>query len=966
MRIKWIYLVFIIIQVFGNSEEQCKSKQMESALITIASGENFEFHLFDYGFADDLVYQTISDSNQQVAFPWTHLIRKTRYSIIQDEVIDVIVKNKAQYNSNYYCFLRSTQNKQIVYSLVNCQLVTDEEIIYYDVEFIIKQEQCYQINYEDDYYLVTCKDNVTNQLEFTIFHLETKLLKNILIPNIIIPPESSVKVKFHYFYFGVLINKGRMENDKYISEISQLIVFFLTSKKENLNEIIQIFKQCDVQSQPDDFITDFALYKELVFITSFKRGLTFRNLRIAWSSEITVVSGEKKQIFGVHIPRTYKDIPSSEYSIFLVIWGEDFLKFIHIQISQIYGIQKSKFSRQQLIKVYQLKSEKLFKRKVVSTNSYLVLSNDEEFQVYFIGVGKRDGVSLIYQSYANSRFYVISPDSNQLVYAEENVSYTLELQLPKIEIIGLTEIQNPQLLQLKVEPFDNHLNIKCLDTKIYYQVQQLDETKIWPKFYNQKEQNVFILKYTKKELTPYIDLSKVFSGSALNIEDVNFVNKEAIFTPSYVDATFQYDYIIIDNNMYKKVDYVGTCVFSYPKTIRKHFLFVKLGTSLYVMQCQYQSYQLCFKTLTILVQIDDIQDLICVTDGSTFQVAIVQNMQHSFIGDQVTTVNIEIKNEQLQITYTVYDTYQESKGSILSILQYPYLQVFTKLSGDVYTLNLRGQDEMGNIKIKSLELNCLNLFELANDQENYAGLFFLPMIKERNFIYHATIELYNIQRFVDRLKYVGSIICGVTKLPMKERLQVQLTKEGIFILSTCDISEDKQSKKLLFIEKSILFRQLMKKKTDQMSINKFKTQIYPTYQLQKIQKIKATRNFLYVYGSEIDAPACIYIYRIYANQMDILYHVIRPNISSLKIFNAISIWEYDLILISFNEFKRILINPNKFLNFTRSNGTAKSKLDDDELIDIKLRTLIPKDNNKINEFQIKLTCTDCQRKNNQG
>ncbi|CAD8162570.1 unnamed protein product [Paramecium octaurelia] len=265
-------------------------------------------------------------------------------------------------------------------------------------------------------------------------------------------------------------------------------------------------------------------------------------------------------------------------------------------------------------------------------------------------------------------------------------------------------------------------------------------------------------------------------------------------------------------------------------------------------------------------------------------------MQHGFIGDQVTTINIQITNDQ-QITYTVMTSIKKIKEIIFSLF------LFTKLSGDVFKLNLRGYDEISNLKIKSLELDCLKLFELENDPENYAGLFFLPMIKERNFIYHATIELYIIQRLMERLKYVCSILCGVTKLPMKESLYSNFIMKFKFNLKNVKkidllISSTNQRWRCYFIGLSNFNE-------------KIQIQIYPTYQLQKIQKIKATNN-LYVYGSEIDVPACIYLYSIYANQMDILDHVIRPNISSLKIFNVISIWEYNLILISFNELREFL------------------------------------------------------------
>jgi len=51
--------------------------------------------------------------------------------------------------------------------------------------------------------------------------------------------------------------------------------------------------------------------------------------------------------------------------------------------------------------------------------------------------------------------------------------------------------------------------------------------------------------------------------------------------------------------------------------------------------------------------------------------------------------------------------------------------------------------------------------------------------------------------------------------------------------------------------------------------------------------------------------------------MDSLYHIIRTDLESFQVYNVISMEEKDLVLISLNYFKRILINPIKMITLTK-------------------------------------------------
>ncbi|CAK59175.1 unnamed protein product (macronuclear) [Paramecium tetraurelia] len=936
MRIKQIFLYFIAILVFGQEKEYC---QMENTLLTIASGENYDLHLFDYIYADDLTYKMTTYSNQQSDIPFTHLIRKTRQGVVEDEVIEILENLIEQNEGPFYCFLKSTKDEQIVYSLVKCQFVS-EKIIYTEVQFFIKREHCYQIISNKMQYFIMCKNDITNQLEIYMYLGDTKKIFNILISDVIIPQGSKVKAKKQelYDYLGVLIYKGRMENNKYISESSSLYIF----KYIQPMQYYYLLKQYEAHSQSDDFITDFDLFKDLVFITRFKGGLTYRNLKIAWSEEINVTNAVA-ELFGIHTVKISTVHQIEQYQILLMFWGENFLIFANFRLNKLYNLElKANFQIFQE-KRYNLKSEKVFNRNVVSTQNYLIFSNDKEFQAFYIKQEKDYGIVLVYQVHF------------------QTLSYMRNLQLPKIELVNLTEIQNPQLIQISAQTSDHQFDkFKCQDIKIYYQVQLLESTKIWPKFYNEKEKNVFILKYNKNELKIQVDLSKVFSGSALSIEEINLINKEAKFIPSYQDMTFQFDLDIL----FFQTDipeFAILCYFLFNPT--QYYLIAKIKQYLFIKECEFQSIYKCRNIKILNFENDNLQDLSCQENELSGAFLYIEKMKHGFVGEQISLFYIHKVNGQIDVSLEDFYTY--TKGSILSIVLMANLQAFTILRDNVYTLNTRTIGSSGDSKVTSIELHCQKLFELVTGIEIYENLLFVPSIKWKNFVYQIIIEIYNVKNIEGEMNFFGSLLVGVTKKPTKERLQVQLSNKGIFILSVCDISEDEQTKKLLFIEKTIFLKKFLYKNTDQLDIKNLRTKIYPTFQLKKIQKIKTTQNFLYVYGSEIDTPSCIYIYRIYANQMDILYHVIRQNMPSIQIYTAITIRAYDYLIISSNQLTFLLLHPIQTLQLTKSNLIKESNLNDDEVINIKMKTLIPKSNNKIHEFQIKLTCTDCKSVDNQ-
>ncbi|CAD8157983.1 unnamed protein product [Paramecium octaurelia] len=125
---------------------------------------------------------------------------------------------------------------------------------------------------------------ITNQLEFTMI-IQNNTIKNILIPDVIIPPGSSVKVKFHYLFWS--FNYYQRKNGKrqvyirrFLSVVFLIAIKFfqlaILLKKQNNNERKDLYKYYDFHSQLDDFITDYTLCKELVYITNFKRGLIFK------------------------------------------------------------------------------------------------------------------------------------------------------------------------------------------------------------------------------------------------------------------------------------------------------------------------------------------------------------------------------------------------------------------------------------------------------------------------------------------------------------------------------------------------------------------------------------------------------------------------------------------------------------------------------------------------------------------
>ncbi|CAD8198485.1 unnamed protein product [Paramecium octaurelia] len=955
MRIKWIFLVVIIIQVLGQGRDFCHLKEIENPLITIASGENYDLLLSDYMIVDDLTYHMSTPSDQQSDVPFSYMQRITRYGIINDEVIQILehilkYKNKV---SSYFCFIRNTIDNQTVYRLVKCVFTTDN-IIYFDVQFIINREHCYKVIYIRDLFIITCKDDITNQLEIITFSEYKQKLQHTLISDVTIPPESKVNAKYSPTYLGVFIYKGRIDNNKYISEISSLFLFQIISL---FYPDLMFFKQYEAHSQPDDFITDFDLYQELVFITRFKGGLTFRNLKISWSEEIKV-NNFQTQLFGVHIMYDFLQIQTSQQIFSLMLWGENFLTFVLLKVSNINYLQAKGQTETILQKKYELKSETVYSRNVVSDKYYLIFTNYEGFQVFSINLRKHSEILLIYQGVVNSRLYYFSIISSTLLYEEQNVIKILDLQLIRIELVNLSETKNPQLLQFSLQKYGFYFDqIQCQDINIYYQVQPLDPTKIWPKFYKEKEKNVFILRYTKNELTIKFDFSKYFSGSALSLEDINFINKETKFTPQ--------NFLVNIERMNKfqvMAEFVTLCQFN-----NENYLLQKIGTYISMMECDAQSSFLsCQKIIDQMVEDADLSNLVCQSTEMKHQFAYVGKLKHGFGGEFIHTYQVQFQKGQKVLQ--LYDVYWNTKGNILSIILLKYIQVFTILTDNFYTLNWRffGYSE-GNLNVRSLEVDCYKIFELVVDLNNFKELLFLPIIKYKNFVFQIIIEIYIIEESTSQISYLSSLLVGVTKKPTKERLQVQLTEDGIFILSVCDISEDEQSKQLLFIEKAIFLRKLLFKKEQQLQLKNIRTKIYPTFSLKKVEKMVTSKYFLYVYGSEIDAPTCIYIYRIYENQMDSLYHVIRPDIQSIRFFNVMSMMkDYETLIIFTNQLSQFIwLKSTKILEIIKSDSKQDSNLNDNEVIDIKMKSLIPKDNNKIHEFQIKLICTDCQSTDNQ-
>ncbi|CAD8197647.1 unnamed protein product [Paramecium pentaurelia] len=948
------------MQVLGQETEYCKLQNQENNLITIAKNENYDFYLFDYVIADDLTYNFKTDSASLFSPPFQFMMKKKKSGILSDDVIEIIPIFENNYNIQYYyCFSRSIQNDQIVYRLYKCKLNTKKEDLNIEVEFFIIRDHCHQIGYSNGYYFITCQNVETNQLELIFFHPKTKLYQTILIKDVIVPPQSKVKLKISGQYFGILISKGRIENNEYISEDSQLYFFFVTIQmwiKQESQEKLVLYKQYQVLNEPNDYVTDFAIQFEIAFITRLKRGLTFRNLKITWSDEIEILQ-LRQDTYGIHLPKQQTDVSTTYYFIMLMIWGKESILFISLKINKEYSLQKQGDFKGTALFAYQLKPEQAFQRKVVSSNLYIVFSNDEEFSIFSIDFSKSVLIIIIYQEYVKSKFFVLNLALSILLYEQQGVVYTLELELPKIEIVNLTEIKGPQLLQITATTFDKYFDkFSCPNIKTYYQVQELNVNSIWLKQYIQQNQNVFNLKYSKIELKKQIDLSKVFLGQALKIEEIN-INKQSMFEASFTNIISQLDQIQIQNLNLKSVDYAATCLYSYPQNDKKIFLFKKVSVYLFIIQCYYQTNQSCHLYQILTIQDNIIQDFGCESFGNALQIVIIQKMKYGLVGYFVSVYLLMQYNNQILINES-YDRFQDSEGNILSIAIQPKILIFTRVVNDIYTLNvlLHEKHEME----LSQELNCYKVFEIVCNFQNYQDLLFIPMIKYKNYKYYQMIEVYIIQNS-SKFQYLGSINLGQTKKPTKERLQIELVRHGIIILQLTDISQDEQIKKLMYIDSQVFFRNFINKQIDgEISIKQFRHKTFPTFNLKNINKIKTSEKFLYVYGSEIDVPACIYVYRLYSNQMDSLYYIIRTDLESFQVYNVVSIQERDLILISFNEFMGIYLNHQKIITITKKYLSNKDGDYADELIKLKIKPLGSKDENNIQDFYIKLICGDCE------
>ncbi|CAD8089835.1 unnamed protein product [Paramecium primaurelia] len=950
------------MQVLGQETEYCKLQNQDNNLITIAKNENYDFYLYDYVIADDLTYNFKTDSSSLFSPPFQFMMKKKKSGILSDDVIEIITIYENNYNKQYYyCFSRSIQNDQIVYRLYKCKLDSKKEDLNIEVEFFIIRNHCHQIGYSNGYYLITCQNIETNQLELIFFHPNTKLYQTILIKDVIVPPQSKVKLKISNLYFGILISKGRIENNEYISEDSQLYFFFVNFlmliKQESYEKLV-LYKQYQVLNEPDDYVTDFAIQFEIAFITRLKRGLTFRNLKITWSDEIKILQF-RQETYGIHLPKLQTDVSATYYYIMLMVWGKESILFISFKINKDYSLQKQGDFQCTALFAYQLKPEQPFQRKVVSSNLYIVFSNDEEFSIFSIDFSKSVLIILIYQDYVKSKFFVFNLAQQTLLYEQQGVVYTLDLELPKIEIINLTEIKGPQLLQITATTFDKYSDkFSCPNIKIYYQVQELNVNSIWLQQYIQQNQNVFNLKYSKIEQKKQIDLSKVFLGQALKIEEIN-INKQSMFEASFTNIISQLDQIYIKNQKLKSVDYATTCLYSYPYNDKKIFLFKKVSIYLFIIQCYYQTNQACHLLNILAIQDNIIQDFACESFGNALQIVIIQKMKHGLVG-YVASVYLLMQYDNQILINESYDRFQDSEGNILSIAIYPKILIYTRVVNDIYTLNLLQHEKRQNEL--SQELNCYKVFEIVCDFENFQNLLFIPMIKYKNYKYYLIIEIYMIQN-LSKFQYLGSVNLGQTKKPTKERLQIELVKDGIIILQLTDISQDEQIKKLMYIDYLVFFRIFFDKQIDgEISIKQLRHKTFPTFNLKNINKIKTSEKFLYVYGSEIDVPACIYVYRLYSNQMDSLYYIIRTDLESFQVYNVVSTKESDLILIQLNEFMGIYLNHKKIITITKKQLLNKNDDYDyaDELIKLKIKPLGSKDENNIQDFYIKLICGDCE------
>ncbi|CAD8119352.1 unnamed protein product [Paramecium sonneborni] len=948
-------ILFQILEKVALSQGCFLRYQVQNSLITITQGEHIEFDILHYMIGVSLQFQIQPYSPKPLEFPYIYLQKSFILGKFFDEIIDMDLKFTNPFQElTYYALVKLNLDDQISHRMVEYTLNSKNDMTISNNTLIINSEVCYHVRQNYEFFVVTCL-NQDNMLYIVIDFLPLQFRQSFLLDDIKVPSQSKVITKIKLNYIGILISKGKMENDEYISEYSQLIIFYFTIESINTFQdklIIVMYKQYEVLKEPDDFITDFEIYKNMVFISRYKKGLSFKFLDVVWSNETLLYHPLDQVVLGIKYITEF--LPNG--NLFFILWTKNKILFLRVIFNQLKQLEL------RIIQEYPDQQFQVFEITVKTYLRYVIFLRDEDFQVMKIEIFPDSTFHFIPQftERVSTKFVLVNEYSDLLIYHDKNYLYGLYLGNTQIEIANLNELQPPQLIIIKSK---TATGIQCQDVRIYYQVVPKDVELIQLSFYIENENNMIILNYKQTDKRIQVDLDKILTGLALDIQSIK-LQVQSKYQVEYSSAS--QPVLLYEDTQSENQLLYGDSVFfckhyHYERDTEQKILFIK-DNAISLIHCFYEEYSICKNKYRFLIlDFEEVQDCHCIIRKGLMYISIISIMNQDSKQNSLTIMIIDLKKlipDQIFL-------HPQDEGIIIQAITIHQKTIYIVLKENKYSLNFRDNKNVFNIY--SIQIDCYKFFKFQQYQEiiDMYQTVLIPLIQYDKYNYYINIGIYMIKHI--EIELVRMITIDVTKTPDQETLYLEIASSITIYLVWLTDTDKGQIKRIIQIDSNSLIQNFYNTKIDKdIQIKFVKTKTLPYFELQQIYKISLSSRYLYVYGSEVNVPACIYIYTVdqSTNWFKSLYHIIRTNDQKFPIFNSFSTIGFEGIFVNYNPMTYWLVQ-NKYLLINNLNQNNKESKNDVVIIEILIKTLVKKDDTKVQTFFLKLKCEDCEEMENE-
>ncbi|CAD8099987.1 unnamed protein product [Paramecium sonneborni] len=452
-------LILLLFQIILSKSQLENNVQN---LLQINQMETFFFYFQDYFYGDGLTYR-FNDQLQyfQVNQPFIQ-------GGIEGEVISISPQaNTIVQEKQFSILLKINQGDQEKYEIHHLKELSEKKQKPFASQLILKLEVdlCYQINQIDNYIIITCYEFESQEIKYLIYDSQYNLIityshkMNDLEKkkkHLIIISKSAGE------YLCSLINHGYYEDNEYISNYSNLIIFKF--EKININSEIKInlVYQEEIHLQ-EDFITGFEIVKQGYLFISFYKNSQVQIQDLNNHKLFKISLSISKQILGISAKKI--SYGSNEYII--VLWN-------HEELSNfLYDPSQNKIiSREKLIQTTQINLLLMFKSDVFINEKYIIVSNLNGISIYptILNDVNKGRLLYYYSSKPKISYFINIIDYLITIEEQQLVLYIINDPIIKIENLNPNDI--PQLFQIMAisNQFDKP-QIQCPRLNLYFKVE---------------------------------------------------------------------------------------------------------------------------------------------------------------------------------------------------------------------------------------------------------------------------------------------------------------------------------------------------------------------------------------------------------------------------------------------------------------------------------------------------------------